>query len=363
MVINDSKCGREPDTERVGRNLLGFFEMSSGEPVDLIGDLDRARRHCVVSIRGRHLPMLTACRAPSLRFRPVWERAARWSDVNRASPCHQQLEYDDTPPLETVAEMDRLDRLPGCPFARQHQGGWSESRHDHPPLTGLSAAGRRGPDHVPAHRRRSAARHGPQWPPRLRSLPRGAQLGGVVLPCKVARFLLVLLRQHLGGGAGPLVFDIDEILERRWGANTRARAIYWKLRRKVLRVDGALTLHPRTEEVRPARSTSASSMQSPPASAAHQRQHLVSSVGPPRRAAEIEVMVNEFTQAQVLGEGGRQEQAGIGHQAVAVKDDADPVGAVAWQNLLGAPCFQVVFCYKTIVPDSEEHPFVSSLGL
>ena len=39
--------------------------------------------------------------------------------------------------------------------------------------------------------------------------------------------------------------------------------------------------------------------------------------------------VDEFPQAQVLGEGGRQEQAGIGHQAVVIKDDADPVGVVA----------------------------------
>ena len=40
-----------------------------------------------------------------------------------------------------------------------------------------------------------------------------------------------------------------------------------KLRRKVPRVDGALTLQSRTPAVPPARSASASSMQSPPASA------------------------------------------------------------------------------------------------
>ena len=39
-------------------------------------------------------------------------------------------------------------------------------------------------------------------------------------------------------------------------------------------------------------------------------------------------MVDEFPQAQVLDEGGRQEQAGIGHQAVVVKDDADTVRIV-----------------------------------
>ena len=60
-----------------------------------------------------------------------------------------------------------------------------------------------------------------------------------------------------------------------------------------------------------------------------QRQHLVPRVRPSRRAAEVKVMVDEFGQAQVLGEGGRKEQSSIGHQAVVVKDDADAVGMVA----------------------------------
>ena len=41
-----------------------------------------------------------------------------------------------------------------------------------------------------------------------------------------------------------------------------------------------------------------------------QRQHLVPRVRPSRRAAEVKVMVDEFPQAQVPAEGGRQEQAG-----------------------------------------------------
>ena len=59
-------------------------------------------------------------------------------------------------------------------------------------------------------------------------------------------------------------------------------------------------------------------------------------------------------------QGWPAEQAGIGHQAVVVKDDADTIGIVLWQHLLGAPCFRVVFCFKTILPDSEEHPLASS---
>ena len=47
-------------------------------------------------------------------------------------------------------------------------------------------------------------------------------------------------------------------------------------------------------------------------------------------------------------------------QAVVVKDDADTAGIVLWQRLLGAPCFWAVFCSRTIIPNSEEHPLASS---
>ena len=45
-------------------------------------------------------------------------------------------------------------------------------------------------------------------------------------PRAAARVLLVLLLQHLDRGYGPLVFGIDETLERRRGAKIRARGIY-----------------------------------------------------------------------------------------------------------------------------------------
>ncbi len=55
-------------------------------------------------------------------------------------------------------------------------------------------------------------------------------------------------------------------------------------------------------------------MQSPPASAEATSVSILSPrVRPSRRAAKVKVMVDEFPQAQVPGEGGRQEQAGIGH--------------------------------------------------
>ena len=62
----------------------------------------------------------------------------------------------------------------------------------------------------------------------------------------------------------------------------------------------------------------------------HQRQQLVSRVRPPRRIPEVEVKVNEFMQAHVLSEGGRQEQAGIVDQAVVVEGYLDAVGVLKW---------------------------------
>ena len=39
----------------------------------------------------------------------------------------------------------------------------------------------------------------------------------------------------------------------------------------------------------------------------YQGQHLVSRIRPPRRGSQINVVVDQFTQTQVLGEGDRQE--------------------------------------------------------
>ena len=86
-------------------------------------------------------------------------------------------------------------------------------------------------------------------------------------------------------------------------------------------------------------------MQSPPANAeATSVSSLSPRVGPPPARRQGLGDGRRVPQAQVLGEGGAQEQAGIGHQAVVIKDDADPVVIVLWQHLLGAPCFQAVFC-------------------
>ena len=72
-------------------------------------------------------------------------------------------------------------------------------------------------------------------------------------------------------------------------------------------------------------------MQSPPASADATRVIILCArVRPPRRISEVNVAVDELTQTQVLGEGHRKEQPGIGHQTVIVEGDLNPVGVFAW---------------------------------
>ena len=85
------------------------------------------------------------------------------------------------------------------------------------------------------------------------------------------------------------------------------------------------------QAVLPVRNASASSMQSPPASAeVYQSRNLIARIGSARRIAQVQVPVNQLGQTQVQGQGGRKDQPGIGHQAAVVEGDLDPVGVVAW---------------------------------
>ena len=88
----------------------------------------------------------------------------------------------------------------------------------------------------------------------------------------------------------------------------------------------------------------------------YQGQHLVSRIRPPRRISEVNVVVDEFTQTQVLGEGDREEQPGIGHQAVVVEGDLNAVGdgqvVASIRCLLVSGWFSVS---KTIIPEAQEH--------
>ena len=62
----------------------------------------------------------------------------------------------------------------------------------------------------------------------------------------------------------------------------------------------------------------------------HQRQQLVPRVGSTRRISQVNVAVHQLTQTQMVGQGDRQEQSGIGHQTVIIEGDVDAVGAAQW---------------------------------
>ena len=55
---------------------------------------------------------------------------------------------------------------------------------------------------------------------------------------------------------------------------------------------------------------------------------ILTRVLPPQPVSEVNVVVDEFTQTEVLGEGDRKEQPSIGHQAVVVEADLDAVGVL-----------------------------------
>ena len=91
---------------------------------------------------------------------------------------------------------------------------------------GSTAAGRHHTGHGTAHRGRGAPRHGTQRRPDDYARYHEVLNRAVWSPREAARILLVLLLQYLDRGDGPLVFGIDETLERRRGAKIKARGIY-----------------------------------------------------------------------------------------------------------------------------------------
>ena len=62
----------------------------------------------------------------------------------------------------------------------------------------------------------------------------------------------------------------------------------------------------------------------------YQGHHLIANVGPTRRSSQVNVVVNEFTQTQALGQSDRKDQPSIVHQAVVIEGDLDAVGVLKW---------------------------------
>ena len=129
-----------------------------------------------------------------------------------------------------------------------------------------------------------------------------------------------------------------------------------KLRRKVPRVDGALTTQPMALAVPPVRSTSASSMQSPPASADATRVSILSPVfARPGKHCRGQTALPDVPAIQVPGQGDRKDQPRIGHQAVVVEGDIGSGLGRCVVAFIGAPVSGRFCLSKTIIPEAQEH--------
>ena len=91
-------------------------------------------------------------------------------------------------------------------------------------------------------------------------------------------------------------------------------------------MDGAFTVQPSTRPAPPARMASASSRQSPPASAEAVR---VISLSPtfarPGAFTEVEIALGKIGETETTGERGGEQQACVVHEAVVVEGDVYPV--------------------------------------
>ena len=96
-------------------------------------------------------------------------------------------------------------------------------------------------------------------------------------------------------------------------------------------MDGALTVTPRVQAVPPsAQRIGVVDTVAAGQGGSHQRHQLIAGVGPPRGAAQVQVLLNQLRQAQTPGQGGGKHQPGIGHQAMVVEGDLDAVGVATW---------------------------------
>ena len=57
---------------------------------------------------------------------------------------------------------------------------------------------------------------------------------------------------------------------------------------------------------------------------------MAGNAGWPSASAQVNVAVRQFIQTQALGQGGGQQQSGIGYQAVIIKGDMDAIGVLGW---------------------------------
>lgn len=111
VVIVGSLNGPDLDSDRVGGALAEYIEGCAGEPAELAGELDRARRHYVAFTRARRLLVLTATGEPHARFNDIWAGAARWPDMDKDALARQRFGAAQKATSSNVIRIDYLDRL------------------------------------------------------------------------------------------------------------------------------------------------------------------------------------------------------------------------------------------------------------
>ena len=140
---------------------------------------------------------------------------------------------------------------------------------------------------------------------------------------------------------------------------TRSSCLTWphrKLRKKVPKVDGAFTVHPSTRAVPPARSTSASSMQSPPASADATRVSILSPAlarpaASPRSTWRSTSSPRPRWWARVMGKSSPALATRRGSSKATWMRSGRSSGSI-FSVLLVSGRFSVS---KTIIPDAQGH--------
>ena len=58
----------------------------------------------------------------------------------------------------------------------------------------------------------------------------------------------------------------------------------------------------------------------------HQGQELVSRICPTWRISLVNMVVHQLDQSQMMGQGDRKDQPGIGHEAMVIEGKVDAVG-------------------------------------
>ena len=89
-----------------------------------------------------------------------------------------------------------------------------------------------------------------------------------------------------------------------------------------------------------------------------ERQRLVPDVRPTGCLPEVEVPLDQFLQAEMLGERGRQQEPGVGDELRPVERRVEAVEAVGRSHPSGAPLLGVMGCSQRHHSRSEGHLFV-----